>query len=114
MPRRVFLCFSLLKRLQDLIADGDGICQALQPRRKWSEFIVAEVTVSYPGGQNQIVIGDGDVLAKSVRDIDCLLRAIDAGHLAQDHRSVGLLSENPSNRRTDLAWREYRGGNLVE
>ena len=75
---------------------------------------MAEIAVRYAGGQNQIVIGDGDVLAKAVRDIDRLFRAIDACHLAEDHRSVGLLAEKASNRRADLAWRQDRSRNLIE
>ena len=110
----VVLCLGLLKRLEDLVADGDGIGETLQTGRKRRKFVVAEVAVRYAGGQNQIVVGDWDVLAKAVRDIDRLFRPIDAGHLAEDHRSVGLLAENASNRRADLAWREDRSRNLIE
>src|SRR5271166_4842122 len=114
MLRRVFLCLGLLKRVESLVADGDGISETLQAGRKRRKFVVAEVAVRYAGGQNQIVIADWDVLAKAVRNIDRLFRAINAGHLTEDHRSVGLLAENASNRRADLAWRQDRGRNLIE
>ena len=113
MLRGVFLCFGLLKRLQDLVADGLGIGETLQTRRKRRKFVVAKVAVRYAGGQNQIVIGDWDV-AKGVRGIDHLFRPIDANYLAEDDSSVGLFAENASNRRTDLAWSENRRRNLIE
>jgi len=65
MLRRVFLCLGLLKRVESLVADGDGISETLQAGRKRRKFVVAEVAVRYAGGQNQIVIADWDVLAKA-------------------------------------------------
>jgi hypothetical protein len=105
MLRRVLLCFGLLKRLEDFVADSDGVGETLQTGRKRRKFVVAEVTMRYTSGQNQIVVCHWHVLAKAVRDIDSLFRAIDAAHLAKDHRSVGLFAENASNRRAVLAWR---------
>ena len=44
----VFLGFCLLECLQNFVADGDSIREALHPRREFFKLVVAEVTVGDP------------------------------------------------------------------
>jgi hypothetical protein len=63
MAARVFFGLRLFERLQDLVSDRHGVCKTLQSRRELFEFVVAEVTVSNAGRQDEVIVWETNPLA---------------------------------------------------
>ncbi len=102
MEPRIFLRLGLLKRLQDLVPDRDGVGQALQPRRKPFEFVMPKVTVGYAGCQDQVIVRYGHSCPVPGIDQHTLLVLVYARNFAQDHHRVLLFPENAPDRRAYL------------
>src|SRR5215470_4400836 len=114
MTARFFFSLGKLEGLQDLVAGCNRVGKALQSGRKLLKFVPAEVTVTRAGGQNQIVISDRHVLPVGVTDDDALLIFVHSCNLAQDHRGVLLVSENPPDWKANLIGGQNRRGHLIE
>ena len=58
MQRGIFLGLGLLERLENPVADADGVGEGLQPRREPLELVVPEVAVPHAGREDQVVVRD--------------------------------------------------------
>ena len=114
MTHRIFFGFRLLEGSQDLISNRDGVGEALEPGRKPREFVVAEVAVTRPGREDQIVVLERDASAIGQVDEHAPSIPVDAGDLAEEHPGVPLRHQNPANRRGDLCRAEHGRRDLVQ
>ena len=114
MPARVFLGFRLLERLQDLVADRYRVREALQPRCKLFKFVVAEVTVSGAGREDQVIVGKAHSFAVRIADNDTPLVLVQTRDLSKNHRRIEVIPQDSADRRTNLAGRQHRRRHLVQ
>ena len=76
-------------------------------------MVVAEIGLSGPGRDDQVVVGGHDGLAQLLCD-DEPAGEVDPAHLSQQHGRVGLVAQDVPGRRRDLAGGEDAGGDLVQ
>jgi hypothetical protein len=100
---RIFFGFCLFKRLQDFVSDHHRIREALQPRRELFKFVVAEVTVSDAGRQNEVIIGKAHRLAVRISNNDALLILVHARDFSQDHGCIFLVPQDSADWGPNLA-----------
>src|ERR1700735_5495439 len=94
MPARVFFGLRLFERLQDLVSDRHGICKTLQSRRELFELVVAEVTVSNAGRQDEVIVWETNPFAICVAHEDILLILVHSGDFSEN--GGGGLSQSPA------------------
>lgn len=94
MAAGVFLGFRLLERLQDFVADGNGVGEALQSGRELRKAIVSEVAMPHASRQDQVVVPKWNRLAVRGSDVDALLLFVHARDFTEDHRRVRLMTQH--------------------
>src|SRR5271170_6610333 len=114
MASGVFFGLGLLKCMENLVSNGDGIGEALEPGREFCKFIMSEIVVRHAGRQNKVVIINANACPIGGIDPDTLLLLVHPGNFTEDHRGVFLFSKNGANRPSDLTWSQDRGGHLVK
>jgi hypothetical protein len=92
MTARIFLCLRLFERSQNLVSDRYGVREALQSRCELLKFVVAEVAVRDPGGENQVVVLNRHIVAIGVAHENTLAIFVDASDRPHDHGCVFLLA----------------------
>ena len=96
---------------QDAAADVERILQGLQTRRVWRPFVVAEIGVVRPGGEDQIVVREP---SRILIEDDLLCRDIDRFDPGQDHLHVRLAAQHRPDRLRDVRRRKRGRRHLVE
>jgi hypothetical protein len=96
--RRVDLDLRDLERFQKFRPNRGGVVDRLQAWGERGELVMAEIALLYPGGQDQIIIGQCLLFAVKVGEKDLTLLGIDASDLKQRHRGVTLLAQDLSDR----------------
>src|SRR5215467_5382277 len=114
MTARVFFRLCKLEGLQDLVARCLSVRKALDSWRELFKFVPAEVTVTSAGGQDQVIVGYGDVLPVRVAYEDTSVFLVHSCDLAKDDGGVLLVLENPPDRKTNLIGTQNRRRHLVE
>src|ERR1700721_109600 len=108
MAARVFFGLRLFERLQDLVSDRHGVCKTLQSRRELFEFVVAEVTVSNAGRQDEVIVWETNPLAICVAHEDILLILVHSGDFSENDGCIPLLAQDSTDRGSNLTWGQYR------
>src|ERR1700721_2109493 len=108
MPGRVFFGLRLFERLQDLVSDRHGVCKTLQSRRELFEFVVAEVTVSNAGRQDEVIVWEKHTLAICVAHEDILLILVHSVDFSENDGCIPLLAQDSTDRGSNLTWCKYR------
>ena len=106
---RIRLQFGAFKCGQDLRANGQRVIQGLQAARMFGPIIVTKVGMGRAGGDDEIVVLKG-LLAQ----VHALRREIDRLHLAHQHRSIRLATQDMSQRRRNRGCRQSRRSHLVQ
>ena len=71
---------------------------------------MAEIRVRRAGGDDQIVVSE----LGAIHEVQDLARGIDPIHFAEQHLHVGLVAQDPSNRRRDVTRRQDRHRHLIQ
>ena len=95
---RILFGLRLLEGSQNVISNRHRVGQALEPGREAREFVVAEIAMARPGRKDQTVVLESDAFSIERVDEHASPITVDAGHLAQDHRGVPLISQDAANR----------------
>jgi hypothetical protein len=82
MAARILFSLGDLERLQDFVASFFCVGKSFQSWRELFKFVAAEVTVSGARGQNQVLVGHGDVMPVRVADEDTFVALIHSCYLA--------------------------------
>src|SRR5215472_18854034 len=114
MTARIFFSLGKLERLQDLVASRYCVGKALHSWRELFEFVPAEVAVTSAGGQDQVIVGYGDVLPVRVAYEDTFVFLVHSRDLAQDDGGILLVLENSPDRKANLIGTQNRRRHLVE
>src|ERR1700733_9011324 len=107
MPARVFFGLRLFERLQDLVSDCHGVCKTLPSRRELFEFVVAEVTFSNAGREDEVIVWDPTPLASCVAHEDILLILVHSGDFSENDGCIPLLAQDSADRGSNLTWCQY-------
>src|SRR5262249_52660605 len=75
---------------------------------------MAEITVASTGGENEIIVRHGDILAIRVVHKHATLDLIHPGDLAHDHGGVLLFSQNSADWGADLGRVKHRRRYLIK
>ena len=103
MAARVFLSFCELEGFEDFVAGCHGVRKALQSWSELFKFVSAEVTVTGARGQDEVVVGHGNVESVCAADKHAFPVLVDSCDLALDHRRVFLVAKNSPERKANLA-----------
>src|SRR5262252_8824824 len=114
MESDVLFGFRLLECAQNLVSNGGRIGQAFNSRRELLKFVVPEITVASTGGENEVIVRYGDMLAICVVYKNAALLLIHAGDLAHEHGRVLLFSQNSADWGADLGRGKNRRRYLIE
>src|ERR1700686_1119184 len=114
MAARVFFGLRLFERLQDLVSDRHGVCKTLQSRRELFEFVVAEVTVSNAGRQDEVIVWETNPFAICVAHEDILLILVHSGDFSENDGCIPLLAQDSADRGSNLTWCQYRRCHLIK
>src|ERR1700678_4078054 len=114
MTAGVLFRLGLLKRLENLVPNGNRISQALQSWRMLFKLIMSKVVMLRSRRQNQIVIVDRDALPVGVIDEYPPLMFIYPSHLRQDNGQIAVVPEYASDGGRNLCRRQNGGRNLIE
>src|SRR5581483_343783 len=86
-----------------------GVLDLLQPWRKLSPVLVAEIGMRCPGCEHEGVIPH---VARA--GAQYLLLGIDAANLAHQHRGIGLSVQDVADGPGDVRWRQGCGRDLIK
>ncbi len=102
-----------LQRAEDAGPQLQRIVDALHAGGERGELVVAEVGLAGPGCDDQVVVLGHDGLAQLLRHDDAA-GMVDAGHLRQQDGGIGLVAQDVTGGRCDLAGGEDAGRHLVQ
>src|SRR3984893_4969442 len=114
MAARVFFGLRLFERLQDLVSDRHRVCKTLQSRRELFEFVVAKVTVSNAGRQDEVIVWETNPLAICVAHEDTLLILIHPGDFSENDGCIPMGAQDSPDRGSNLTWCQYRRRHLIK
>src|ERR1700730_13014210 len=103
MTARVFLSLCESDGLQDFVTVCHGVRKTLQSRCELFKFVSAEVTVTGARGQDEVVVGHGNVESVCAADKHAFPVLVDSCDLALGHRRVFLVAKNSPERKANLA-----------
>ncbi len=108
--RGIGLALGPLERKQHTPPDLERVLERLEPRRVSRPLLVPEIGMARARGHDQKVVVEHGAVGQD----DPAAGRLDRAGLAKQHANVCGAPEDPSDRRGDIAWRERRGGNLIE
>ena len=101
--------FGALKGDEHLPANRQGVLHRLEALARAAPTVVAEVVRAAARRDDEVV-----VLELAVAQDHQPARGVDRGRLGEPDAEVALLSQNPADRRRDVAGREPGGRDLIE
>ncbi len=93
----------------DAPPDLDRVLEALQAGREFFPFVVAEIGVTRPSRDDQVIVAN-----LALRRLHDARLEVDRLNFREHHLDVFILSQNPTHGPRDVRGRESSGGDLVE
>ena len=101
-PLRIGFALGTFEGDQDPPPQRGGVLQRLQAGRERLPFVMAEIGVAGPGGENQRVVGQG----VAVLEQHALFRRIHAAHRGEQGRDFGTAAQQIADRPGNLRGRQ--------
>ena len=95
---------------QDAAANLGGVLDGFETGRKRSPIVAAKVGVGGAGGEHQVFVPE--LCAAGQGDLPRI--GVDADYLVHQHLGILLAAQNCTDGLSDVGWREYGEGDLVE
>ena len=109
LSRPVLLALRLLEREENPTSYIERVLQRLQSGRVRPPLVVAEIRVAGARCHNQVVVRH-----LAIAEDDSFVIRIDCRRLREPHLDVRLMTEDPADRRRDVAGRQPGRRDLIE